>query len=293
MKLRWMASASASFLHAAEAVIAGRPLAEQRVTEALAEPIQALRVAIESDGITPAKFFTHAIPLSVGIENDRELAEVAITKSAGAERARVGAEKYVMLLGNLKRAGMAVLPGLVDELAVRAGPLQQQWEARGPGLLAAVGRLTEPDLLVETADVVLVHPMLGGAGVAHPRYNSVRLEAVLANPVPELSEVLRLGWMLSLLNTDLPRYREVIRHCDAAGVSAWSMLPPVLFASETVELARYDATTLELAARSWALPSTGDEAAMEIVADWWAAYNADPTRWTIALAALDQLLAAT
>jgi len=293
MKLRWMASASASFLHAAAAVIGGRPLADERVAAALGESIHALRVALEADGIVPAKFFAQAVPLSVGIENDRELAEVAITKCEGSERARGRADRYVTLLGDLKRAGTAALPGLVDELAVRAGPLQQQWEARGPGLLAAVGRLTEPDLVVETADVVLIHPMLGGAGEAHTRYNSVRLEAVLANPVPELSEVLRLGWMLALLNTDLPRYREVIRYRDAVGVSAWSMLPPVLVAAETVELARYDPATLELAARSWGLPSMADGATTSIVADWWEAYRADPTRWTIALAALDQLLAAT
>jgi hypothetical protein len=248
-------------------------------------------VALEADGIAAATFFTHAVPLAVGIENDRELAEVALTKSEGVERARGRADRFGLLLGDLKRAGTAALPGLVDELAVRAGPLQQQWEARGPGLLAAAGRLTEPDLLVETADVVLIHPMLGGAGVSHTRYNSVRLEAVLANPEPKLSEVLRLGWMLSLLNTDLPRYREVIRHGDAVVVSAWSMLPPVLAAAETVELARYDAATLELAGRAWALPAVGGRLPTAIVADWWAAYFADPTRWTVALAALDSLLA--
>jgi len=52
---------------------------------------------------------------------------------------------------------------------------------------------------------------LGGAGAAQLRTNSVRLEAVLTHPDPQLPETLRLGWLLSQLNQDLPIYSDTIR----------------------------------------------------------------------------------
>ena len=68
--------------------------------------------------------------------------------------------------------------------------------------MAAIGRLTERELVVERADVILVHPVLGGGGWAYPPYNAVCFEAVLANPIAELPEVVRLGWLLAQLNLD-------------------------------------------------------------------------------------------
>src|SRR5690606_23019649 len=96
----------------------------------------------------------------------------------------------------------------LEELELRSAPLREQWEARGGGLLATLARLTTAGLVPEMADVILVHPVLGGGGAAHWQYNSVQFEAVLANPLAELPEVLRLGWLLAQLNFDLPLYED-------------------------------------------------------------------------------------
>ena len=50
------------------------------------------------------------------------------------------------------------------------------------GLLKGVVDLTCPEILVEEATVVLVHPALGGGGGASLPYNVARIEAVAAEP---------------------------------------------------------------------------------------------------------------
>ena len=101
-------------------------------------------------------------------------------------------------------------PRAAEELPLRIDPLRSQWEARGPGLLAAMRRLSADDLLVPAASLMLVQPVLGGGGLAHPSSNGVTFEGLLANPLPQLPEVLRLGWLLGQLNFDLPAYEELL-----------------------------------------------------------------------------------
>ena len=68
------------------------------------------------------------------------------------------------------------------------------------------------------------------------------IEAVLANPRFELPEVVRLGWLLAMLNFDLARYRDPLS--DAERVLPLAMIPPVLAAAAEVELTRFDPATL-------------------------------------------------
>src|SRR5690606_11368832 len=123
-----------------------------------------------------------------------------------------------------------------EELELRSKPLRQQWQAYGPGLLNHLGRSTERELLVESAEVVLVLPAIGGHGVAHLGNNRVTLEAMLANPMPSLREIVRLAWLLSQLQLDLPRYSERIARDRLDGLAMHAMLPPSLDAAREVEL---------------------------------------------------------
>ena len=156
-------------------------------------------------------------------------------------------------------------PKLLDELELRAGPLREQWEGRGPGLLAGICRLTEPGILVERADVLVVYPVAGGGGTAHREHNAVSIEAVLANPLPQLPEVARLAWLIAQLNLDLPRYTETLR--GSRRVAALATIPPTLAAAADVELVQDDRATLGLGAcgpgglaatmnRPWPIAST-------------------------------------
>ena len=100
----------------------------------------------------------------------------------------------------------AVLAGKEESIKLR-----EQWEARGPGLLRAVGLRTEESLVADEAQVIVVQPALGGGGQAHLSANAVRIEAVLANPHAELPEVVRLAWLLAQLQLDLPAYSDRIQ----------------------------------------------------------------------------------
>jgi hypothetical protein len=160
-------------------------------------------------------------------------------------------------------------------------------------VLAQVGRSTESGLIVEQADVLLVHPALGGAGKAHLPYNSVRIEAVLANPEQALPEVARLAWLISQLNLDLPIHHDHLPRERVAQLGACALIPAVLAAAETVELARFDAATMVLALTAWQAPVTDAEAEAQTLIEWWNVYNESHLAWSIALAALDRMLRAT
>ncbi len=295
VNVRWIASSHATCYHAAAAILAGQRLVYNDLAGALAEPVASLASALHDSGIGQDEFFQHLVPLAAGISNDRRLAEVALTKTIGRQRQQQAIDRVVGPLANLQRASTAALSGLGEKLALRAEPLRMQWEARGRGLLKEVARLTDPDILIEEADVVLVHPVLGGSGRAHLEYNSVRIEAMLADPNAELPEVLRLGWLLSMLNLDLPRYSERMGMRRLMEVAPLAMLPVVLSAAEPVELARFDEPSLRKAIQAWQcdLPTTWSgrsDSIAEPLGNWWRTYLDGGAVFSVAVGALDQLL---
>jgi hypothetical protein len=289
--LRWIVSSSASAFHAAEAMARGWPLADAELSAALEEAAARLAALISVSGIPGEAFWGHVTALSGGIHNNRELANLALAKTLGrGAQLESLVDVFSAAFAGLENAYNAAAPRSLDDLELRSGPLREQWEARGPGVLAQVGRSTEPGLIVQQADVLLVHPALGGAGRAHLPYNSVRIEAVLANPEQALPEVTRLAWLISQLNFDLPIHHDHLPRERVAQLGACALIPAVLAAAETVELARYDAATLTLALTAWQAPITDAEAAAQTLIEWWTVYSESHLPWSIALAALDRML---
>jgi hypothetical protein len=174
-------------------------------------------------------------------------------------------------------------------LPLRERPLREQWEARGPGLLSHVSQITEEDLIVESAEVLLVHPALGGGGDAHLAANAVRVEAVLANPIAELPEVVRLAWLIAQLKLDLPLYSESIHADRLPHVARYAMLPAILSAAEAVELVRFTPQTMRQAVIAWRLfePLGVDGAGLAM--QWWQTYQETRPPLRVALTALDQM----
>jgi hypothetical protein len=307
MDTRWIASFSASCFHAAAAVFDGRPLVDGAVATALSEPAGALRRDVDEWQLPATTLLAHLCALSAGVDSNRELAATALAKTVGRDHGGRWVDALARHVANIEAAVGAARPGMVEELTLRGGPLREQWEARGPGMLAAVGTMTEPELLVARADVVLVHPAAGGGGAAHLAYNSVRIEAVLANPHDALPEVVRLGWLLSMLNADLPMYSEHIDPARRTRVCGLSMLPAALAAAEVVELARFDRPTVELALGAWdsafpacrptttsapvPTPVPAPAVLADILLDWWQTYTAGRPRWAAALGALERMIA--
>jgi hypothetical protein len=292
ISLRWLASVSASCLHAAEGLCRGRAPADQRFAAALAEPAGELSAAIKAGGLPAPRFWRELIALSAGIENNRQLAETALAKTVGrGAQAQTAAPRIAAAIAALEAAAQRAAPKLLDELALRGEPIRLQWEARGPGMLHRIGQLTDERLLAPSADVILVQPTFGGGGAAHLDYNSVRLEAVLANPLESLPEVVRLCWLLAQLQLDLPVFSEAILRDRLPHVAALAMLPPVLTAAEHVELIRPGGESIAAALAAWNLPSPADVDMAALLADWWGTYLESRPGWTTALAALDRMLA--
>lgn len=295
-ELRWLTGVPAAACHAAAVMLLARPVAGAELVDPLLEPVDVLRRLIQWRGLDAAEFFAHLVPLSSGITAPRELAQAVLLKTAGREAAQFDAPPLAAALRELVAALLAARPALLDELELRWGPLRQQWEARGPGLLAAAGQMTDRQLVVERADVIVVAPLLGGGGQAHLDYNAVTIEAVLANPHPELPETVRLGWLLAQLNLDLPRFGETIRPQRRAVVAGLAMIPPILSAAEQVELAGLSAATLAAAIEAWHLPlplvgQTSAAAAAALLDDWWHTYQQSRPDWAVSVKALDAMLA--
>lgn len=294
MQLRWIASTRASWAHAAAALARGDTLVDAEVAAQLAPPVAMLQKWLDEQGI-PGAFLEHLPALATGIVRNDELAKVALTKTIGRGRGDELATWLAAILREIELPWLRLFPDLTDQLALRAKPLCEQWEARGPGILKTFGNLTEAELLIEQADVVLVQPVRGGGGSAQLAYNSVRLEAVLANPIPELPEIARLAWLLAQLNLDLPLYRELLSLTDVSRppdqICALAVLPPILAAATDVELLSFEPSALRLAIHRWA----GVTSEVNVVADsllaWWDTYRGSRPPFAVALRALGEMLA--
>jgi len=288
IELRWKASFSASCLHAATCLHEGLPVANPELAATLEPARQQLARECEACGLSADSFFPLLVELSAEFENNRQLIARAAARLRGS--GSVGDTMLSRLAGCLADLEAALLrqqPRLVDELAVRGRPLREQWEARGPGLLRQMAKLTDESLLAPAAEVVLVAPFVGGHGRAHLQTNQVTFEAVLANPHPDLPEVLRLAWLLAQLQLDLPRFSDSIPGDRLPLVARLATLPAVLAAAEAVELAAYDAAMQTRALECWHLPAEVDQR----LHSWWSAYYEGTPRWSTALAALDAMLA--
>lgn len=293
IELRWLASMSASAFHAVEALFQGQTLVDENLHEALTGPTERLVDEIEQAGLAPPDMVPLLAALSVGIENNRELVEVAIAKLRGrSESLGEVTGRLAGRIADLESALRSTLPNVADQLALRGEPLRQQWEARGPGLLMHFGRLTDPSLVAKRADVALVYPVLGGDGTAHLPLNTVRIEALLANPHPELPEMVRLAWLLSQLQLDAPIHSEQIPRARLPYVARLATLPGVLESAQYVELLGNGPALLPSALATWrVVPPDETDTVADVVSAWWQTYQESsnvPLR--IALSSLDRML---
>ncbi len=207
----------------------------------------------------------HLIALAGDCNDENRLAETALDKAVGRVHLPQSTALVARAAGQLIAAFGSARPRAAEELPLRADPLRSQWEARGPGLLVGMRRLSAADLLVPAASLVLVHPVLGGGGLAHPSYNRVTFEGLLANPVGQLPEVLRLGWLLGQLNFDLPTFEEPLGRGRLEVVGPLALIPVVLTAAEDIELARADDCAFATRARRLAGPAGRGRRAWHLV----------------------------
>jgi hypothetical protein len=291
VNLTWKAPLTTSCLHAAEGWCRGLAVVDPQLAEAIAIPAAELKAVIESLGAPPGRIWRQLFALSGNSDIARHLAETTLVKTVGrGQHFDAQLIELAAALSLLQTAVRTAIPNLTDELALRERPLREQWEARGPGLIWNIANLTEAGLVPEQADVLLVRPAFGGAGAAHLQANSLRVEAVLANPHAELPEVVRLAWLVAQLDLDLPRHSEEIQADRLPHVARLAMIPPVLKAAEAVELVRYSPELIGRAIAAWHLAVPPGLDAVSVVSDWWETYQLDKTPFQVALAALDAMV---
>lgn len=291
MEIRWKASFSASCLHAVLSSEAGWPAVDRELAVLIAEPAEQLLATINDHHLPVRETLVELVALSSDYENNRQLVEISLARlqGAGAVKEQV-VSQLAAAIGILESKLLAARPEMVDELALRGGPLQEQWQARGPGLLQEVKRLTEENFLVSAAELVLVTPWVGGHGCAHLKSNHVFCEAVLANPHADLPEALRLGWLLAQLNADLPIYSEAIPADRLRLVAELATLPVILSAAETVEWGTCSVATIERALECWhILPDPSPKIAAQL-RQWWQTYHDGSSSWLVAWRELEALL---
>jgi hypothetical protein len=293
LSLRWIASPLASALYSCDALRRRLSYVDARLAEALREPAGRLVRAIATSDLPVERLWSNLLPTAATHEHDtaRHLVELAVLKVAARHQIHANLDAFADRLTAFERAMLAAQPNMVEELELRARPLREQWDARGPGLLTVVGRLTEPELIVSQGCVGLVFPVLGGGGASYPGFSAIIWEAVLSNPVPELPEVVRVGWLLAQLNLELPRYQGDLQRERAIELGRWAMLPAVLAAAEELELARFDEATMRLAVKSWRIPVPRSAAFVHDLVSWWQTYQSDRPPWNVAITALDMLIA--
>ncbi|MBN1590209.1 MAG: hypothetical protein JW888_11900 [Pirellulales bacterium] len=290
-ELRWVVSLSTNCLHAADVLRRGHPLANTSLTTAIAEPARRLQEEIHTQGLDETSFWNHLVPLSASIENNTQLVETVLRKALGYNgRAQALVGPLAGRVADVEAAVRRALPELVEQLADRAERLEQHWQQVGAAMLDLIARPIDPRLIVPKADVILVPAVCGGDGVAHLPYNTVRIESVETDPVPQLPEVLRLAWLLAQLNVDLPMFSETIHRDHLPLVASLAMLPASLASGRELRLCDNDPATVRLAVDRWHLTGPPGVDLADVVTSWWNSHLDLQPAWNVSLAALDRMI---
>jgi hypothetical protein len=289
IEVQWSTGATASSLHAARAILLGLEPTDTGLADALAEPVERFRREVGSFGLAIDALLDHLIPLSTKICSQHELAEVAITKVAGQGQFASAIPVLARSIGAIERELVRVRPSATEPADRLAAWLQKQWNSHGQSLMFHIGQKTDPEFLAARAEVIPVQALIGGDGQSHLLYNSATIEAVSTDPTSELPEVLRIGWMLAQLNSEIPIWSETIEPRRLPIIAAMALIPATLAAAESAELAACNVDTINLAVEVWNQAGR-NEAVAKTLWQWWSSYRASQTRWPVALGALDQLL---
>lgn len=256
------------------------------------EPLLGLTPFADRLNVPLDRFWDLAFQISLDCSGNQDLAERLCVRTL-AQAART-----THLINDLRDALQGVTatfeaqqPRFQHQMQLREAPLREQWEAFGPGIWSQLGALLEPGLFVEQAEVYLVSPVVGGFGWAQLHTNRCQIEAVLTNANSQVTEVMRLAWLLGQLDFERPRYSDLINAMRLRRVAGLAMLPPVLMAAEELGLCTLNPSTLYQAIELWRIEPPGNkaEALAEVLMIWWETFRSGKTDWAVALTGLDRM----
>ena len=285
--LRWLASFNATVVHIAASMARGLPLLESRWGESIIEPAREVRSVVRRLPVPDAIVWAELGGLAAEHEDPYELAQQVGTRLDQDQAPMAALGEALAQLKQVVRNGHAEL---LDELAVRARPLREQWEARGPGMMAELLQACRGLVLADQTNIVLVYPLLGGGGWASVPHDAVLLEAVLVDPVAWLPEPVRLGWLMAQLGTAAVEPQTAIAPGRFPLVAQLALIPPTLNAARQVELVRERDPRLSEILAAWHVPSLPERPVAELLDHWWNGVLHEKLDWPAALERLDQLL---
>jgi hypothetical protein len=291
VQLRWRAAPELTAAYAAWQWSRGEPPVDERLLRGTRELLLNLeeRLALaelSGDGFWP----TTVLAL---VQGESEPRAITAGLEASACSPLVMDSLSIALTGlmtDLRLAILGVLPKLAEQLPLRARPLQEQWEARGPGLLRLIGKLTHQDLLPRRVHGLWMHPWLGGGGFALPEVQSVLVEAVLTNPLAELPEVVRIAWLVAAVGMSQPGANVLVAADRLPRVVSAALLPVTLSAAEQLDLVGQGPLQVGLALSKWRPPSS-TASDLSVLEEWWSQFRDGRTPFPVALKALDRMLA--
>ncbi len=290
-QLDWIVSLRTSAAYAAATLLAGGQPADSSRTAVMHELVNDL---CRRAGCYPREMLgllSHITPLSADAGEVRLLVRTGLGKLGSWDAGATGGERLSEALQDFFENWALHFPAAEHELNLRRKVFEENWSARGPGLMAAIGRFTDESLIAPRASVLVVEPLLGGGGTAYLAYNAVAIEGVLANPCGDLPEIVRLAWLLAELQLEAPIHSETVHGSRLPLIAALAMVPPTLQAASVVELADFSPVTVQRAIEVWQIPVEDRAATAEGLLRWWDSYSRERPRWPVALAALERLLA--
>lgn len=290
-ELHWIVDPSPACFHAVDLLLREQKIGNDVLANGLEEPAAALARELHADAIARTQFLANLIPQSVTAGGNRQLASIVLTKTIGARRTDQRINRITEILTQLESAFEKAMPDFVEQTRTNSAALVEPWHDYGQTLMRSVQRLVEEGTVVERADVLLMPPLQNGGGAAHLHFNSVRIEVLPAGTATDVPEVVRVAWLVAQLNSDLPMYQGELHRDRLAEIAAFAMLPAVVTAAVDLELVSQSPNPIETVLRSWRLESSERPDLADKLTRWWETWQSQRPKWSIALAALDQLLA--
>lgn len=317
MRLKWTPCVSASAIHATHCLAQGMALSDPDLENGLRHSAERLKeMAVRSD---PQRFWTALLAGSASIAQNRPLAEFVFREAvipferADSEFSETSIAELSGVITEVEAAFLSHFPKIEQQLPLRAGPLRDLWTGFGSGLAAHVKRLTQAQIVFGAAESVLVQPVCNGGGWPLMGRNAMVMEAVLANPEPELPEVLRVAWLLCQVAWDAgqraaqrekaqqerahPENSDQVESQSSrqpfrfpSEVERLAFIAVVLAAGQVVELCKMQEETVALALKHWLKPARFHPDTAVMMVGWWETYLQTKAEWRIAIQALEKLV---
>ncbi|MEZ6091111.1 MAG: hypothetical protein R3C05_24435 [Pirellulaceae bacterium] len=289
IKITWKTTPEVSALHAAAALSTGQAIVDRKLSDVIGQGVHAISDRLAVAEIEIDRFWNNLIAHHGRIKDDRGRVETALLHSGCGEFAADSIAPTISgHLADLKIAFFDAYPKISEQLPLRARVLTEQWEARGPGLMAVIGKLTHRDLIPKKATVTFLQPALGGGGDVHPESGLAWIEAVLANPHQDLPEVVRLGWLLGRLSIGRKAASKLVDAKRLPDLATLALLPIVLQAAREVELVG-EIGVSELV-EHWNVRRRHSACDPQQLEQWWAQMVAGGTPFPVRLKALDKMI---